>query len=155
LSSFDGPAGKVRWILRDLPVRPGPMGHPPVVPFVLVLVLTVGLLIFALVTGIRGPRNLHVKVSCAALLALGLAIYLAEVVGGFWVFPKIPLRVHLSFAIPGALMGLVTAVSGVLVLKDRCSRRTHRRIVSLFLLLVLAASTTGVWIFWVGRAKPL
>lgn len=116
------------------------------------LVLTVVLLVLAAVAGFRGARRAHYALVTATILSLGLAVVQAELFGRGFVFAPLRLRVHLAcaFAALACLPGV--AWSGIALARGRRPRRVHRRWVSGFALLVLAAVASAAWMF--GDAQP-
>lgn len=137
----------------DVTSAPAPEGAPPWTGFAIALALTVLLLVGTLVTGFRGQRRAHVPFAILTILALLAAIWFAETIGRYWVFPATALRIHLSFAWAGTILILPVLVSGVLALRRPGPARWHRRLVFAFLGIVLCAIGTGIWIFATGTPK--
>lgn len=116
------------------------------------LVLTVVLLVLAAAAGFRRARRAHYALVAATTLSLVLAIVQAEMFGRGYVFAPERLRIHLTcaFAALACLPGV--AWSGLGLARGRRPRRVHRRWVSAFALLVLAAVASAAWMF--GNAEP-
>ena len=130
-----------------------PEGAPPWTGFLIALAVTVVLLAGTLWSGFRGQRRAHVPFAVATILALLVAIYFAETVGTYWNFPDWPLWIHLRFAWAGTILILPVAVSGILALRRPGSAPGHKKLVFVFLGVVLCAIATGTWIFLVGSPK--
>jgi hypothetical protein len=131
-----------------------PPGEPPVPWLVAALAVTVALLAADAWTGKTHRRRLHVVCVLLTWPSLAVAIWLAERTGGYYHFPVLPLRIHLTFAYSASVAALVASTSGVLHLYGRVRRALHARLAWAFLMLAVAASATGTWIFAVGVPKP-
>ncbi len=130
-----------------------PEGAPPWTAFLIALAVTVLLLVVTLLLGFQRRRRAHLLSAISTVLALLVAIYFAETVGSYWVFPKWPLRIHLSIAWAATGLILPVLVSGIQALRQRGRAPGHKKLVFLWLAVVLGAICTGCWIFLVGHPK--
>ncbi len=119
------------------------------VAFFVALVATVGLMLGALVAGLRRWRRLHLWLGPLTLVGLAVAVVLALRLGQAWQFPPDAMRIHRVFAITAAGSAVLVGVTGVLLLRRPAVRRWHRRAVAVFVLTALCATGTGFWI-WTG-----
>ncbi len=121
--------------------------------FWIAFVVTLLLLGGALWTGWSRRRRLHLVVAPLGLVALGVAILLAEQLGRTREFPPTVLAIHLFFAKTGALLALPVVATGVLLLRNPRWRRLHRIAVLLFAAGALTATATGIWMFSLSTPK--
>jgi len=68
-------------------------------------------------------------------------------------FPPAALRTHLWFAKAGGLLALPVIATGVWLWRRPGARIWHRLAVVVWLVSVLAATGTGLWIFTLGELK--
>jgi hypothetical protein len=130
-----------------------PPTAPSTVPFWIAFVTTVLLLAVALVTGFTHRRRLHLWVGPATLLSLAVAVVLTEALLKNYEFPPDQLRVHLWFAKAGGLLSLPVAATGVWLWRRPAARLWHLGTVVVWLVAVLAATGTGLWMFSQGTLK--
>ncbi len=126
---------------------------PPYFEMIAFLGATVLMLVSVVWLAKTGPRRLHISMALATLPILFGAIHYAGAMDAFWNFPKVPLRVHLSFAISATVFVLLVTLSGFCHLRGWIPKKVHARLAWTFLALVLLASITGGWIFIVGEPK--
>lgn len=132
-----------------------PPGDPPVMAFVIALGIAVAFLALVIWSGKTHRRRLHYVFVPCLLVALTVAIRYAEWTGRFWDFPAVPLRIHLSLAYTATVSTLVAAISGLLHIAGKLTRKAHARLSWGAVLFILLATCTGVWIFAVGEPKPI
>ncbi|MFO1077849.1 MAG: hypothetical protein U1E73_09005 [Planctomycetota bacterium] len=128
---------------------------PSVVPFWVSFLTTVCLLVAALATGLLHRRRAHLVLGPLVMVALGVTVFLTEELMRKYDFPAEALRTHLWFAKAGGLLALPVIVTGVWLWRRPRARFAHRLTVWIWLLSVLAATGTGLWIFALGTVKPV
>jgi uncharacterized membrane protein len=124
-----------------------------VVWFWLSFVLTVATMGGALASGLARNRRHHLWLGPVAIVCLAVAIYFAEQLGAARVFPPDEMRIHLWFAKAGGLLALPVVVTGLLLLRMPRLRRLHRYCVYLFVVAVLAATGTGIWVYTLSTPR--
>lgn len=127
---------------------------PPTLPFWTAFVATVLLMVGALITGFRGRRGLHLWLGPLTMVALTVAIVLTEELASRYEFPPDVLARHLVFAKAGGLLALPVIATGLWLWRDERARRWHLGCVIVWLVSVLAATGTGLWMFSHGVPKP-
>ena len=70
-----------------------------------------------------------------------------------YTFPPDELAFHLIFAKAGGLLVLPVVVTGIWLARSERARTFHRAAVVLWLVSVLAATGTGLWMFGLGELK--
>jgi uncharacterized membrane protein YozB (DUF420 family) len=120
---------------------------PSTVPFWVAFCATVALLASALVTGWTRRRRLHLLLGPLTMVSLTITIVLTEELMRRYRFPEDVLRTHLVFAKAGGLLALPVIVTGVWLWRDGRARRWHRACVLIWLVSVLLATGTGLWLF--------
>jgi hypothetical protein len=123
------------------------------VPFWLAFGATVVLLVITLITGWQRRRKLHLLVGPLTVVALTVAIVMTERLMKNYTFPEETKVIHLPFAKAGGLLVLPVVVTGVWLMFRERARVWHKIAVAVWLLAVLAATGTGVWMFVQGVAK--
>jgi hypothetical protein len=126
---------------------------PPTLPFWLAFTATVGLLIGALWSAWVRRRRLHLVLGPCTIVALAVAILLTEQLMRQYEFPAEALQFHLYFAKAGGLLALPVAVTGVWLWRSESGRWWHRIAVIVWLVAVLLATGTGLWLFGQGSLK--
>lgn len=121
--------------------------------FVLNLAVTVVLLGLTVLTGRRGRRAVHYCAAVLTLLALAGAIVQAELYGRAYEFPALRLRVHLGFAFASLACIPWVVITGLRLRASPRARPGHRRAVTSFITLTVAAILTAVWMML--AATPL
>ncbi len=111
--------------------------------FVVTLVL-VGATVW---TGFTARRRAHLGLALAAVAMLTVTILLTERLVRAIDFPEAEMAIHLIFAKTGALLVLPVAVTGILTWRRPTWKKVHLTCVALFLLDVLIATGTGIWVF--------
>jgi len=130
-----------------------PVGAPPWTAFVVAVALTLVALLFAIWTGRTARRRLHVVTVCFLVPVLATAIYFAETVGSYWVFPAVPLQIHLGFAYTASAATLLAVGSGIAHIRGWVRRSTHAPVAWFFVAAAVGAVATGTWIFLVGSPR--
>jgi alkylation response protein AidB-like acyl-CoA dehydrogenase len=126
---------------------------PPTLPFWIAFVTTVLLLVASVTTGALRRRRVHLFLGPATIVSLGVAIVLTEQLMGNYAFPPDELAFHLVFAKAGGLLALPVIVTGVWLARSERARAYHRVAVAVWILSVLAATGTGLWMFSHGALK--
>ena len=115
--------------------------------FVLTLVAAAA----ALVTGRTGRRRAHYASAVSAVVVLGFTIYFARRLTEARELPGPELEFHLIFAKSGAVLVLPVIATGLWMAwtkgRSRVARICHRSAVVLWLLVVLVATATGIWMY--------
>jgi general stress protein CsbA len=127
---------------------------PSTVPFWIAFVVTVVLMVAALVTGWTRRRRLHLWLGPLTMVALTITIVLTEELVRRYEFPAQVLRTHLWFAKAGGLLALPVIATGVWLWRRPRARVWHRIAVLVWLVSVLCATGTGLWMFAQGTPKP-
>lgn len=117
--------------------------------FWLAFVSTCALLLLALWSGLRRRRKTHLSAAIGSLLALATTILLTERLVASRSFPREELDFHLNFAYAATLLTLPVVVSGIALARTGGVgiRRLHRYSVAVFLLAVVVATCTGIWVY--------
>ncbi len=114
---------------------------------------TVLLIVLSLVSGYRRKRRVHLVTGPLTMVALVLAVIETEALMRRYDFPQQALDTHLIFAKAGGLLALPVIATGIWLWRNPRARFWHRLAVWLWLLSVLAATGTGLWIFGLATAK--
>ncbi len=122
-------------------------------PFWFSFVTTVVLLVGALLTGWTRKRKLHLWLGPLVMVSLVVTIVLTEELVRRYDFPDDVKRTHLWFAKTGGLLALPVIVTGVALWRTERARRWHKAAVLVWLVSVLAATGTGIWMFGYGTVK--
>lgn len=122
-------------------------------PFWIAFGTTVGLLAVTLWSGLCGRRRLHLVTGPVTMVSLGVAIWLTEELLRSYSFPEASLRTHLWFAKSGGLLALPVIVTGVWTWRSEAGRRWHKLAVFVWVVAVLAATGSGLWLFGQGTPK--
>lgn len=122
-------------------------------PFWIAFVTTVLLLAASLTTGLLHRRRLHLWFGPLTMVSLAIAIVLTEQLMKRYEFPPETLRMHLWFAKSGGLLALPVIVTGIWLVRSERARRWHRIAVMVWILSVLAATGTGLFLFSLGTVK--
>lgn len=117
--------------------------------FFTALFITVALMLAALWTGLRRHRRPHLWLGPLCVLGLVIAVLLALQLGREYAFPPGPMSIHRVFATAAGLLGVLVALTGLLLLRRPGARIWHRRIVFGFVATALGATGTGLWM-WTG-----
>ena len=128
---------------------------PSTVPFWIAFVATVVLLVAALCTGFLRKRKLHLWLGPLTIVSFTIAIVLTEQLMQHYTFPKDELAFHLIFAKAGGLLALPVVVTGIWLWRQPRARVWHRIAVVVWLIAVLTATATGLWMFSHGVAKAV
>ena len=123
------------------------------VPFWLAFGATVVLLVITLGTGWRRQRKLHLVAGPLTVVALAVAVVMTERLMQNYTFPDATKVVHLPCAKAGGLLVLPVVATGVWLVFNERARLWHKITVAVWLLAVVAATATGVWMFVQGVAK--
>lgn len=122
-------------------------------PFWIAFVTTVLLLVASLVTGFLRKRKVHLFLGPATVVSLAVAIVLTEQLLRKYTFPPDELAIHLVFAKAGGLLVLPVVITGIWLWRSEKARVYHRVAVILWLVSVLTATGTGLWMFGLGELK--
>ncbi|MEZ5965731.1 MAG: hypothetical protein R3F56_17990 [Planctomycetota bacterium] len=114
---------------------------------------TLLLVALTIVQGWRGRRRAHLVLALTSVASLTLTIVLAERMGATRTFPRDAMRIHLWFAKSAALAVVPVALTGAVLWRRPTWRPVHRTVVVLFLLLTVAATATGTWVFSLSEPK--
>ncbi|MBX3461618.1 MAG: hypothetical protein KF830_00465 [Planctomycetes bacterium] len=128
---------------------------PPTLLFWIGFTATVLLLVVALYTGLRRRRRLHLWLGPLTMVSLALTIVWTEQLVRRYDFPPDVVRTHLGFAKAGGLLALPVVITGLWLWRQPRARRWHRIAVVVWLLSVLTATGTGLWMFAQGTPKPM
>ena len=126
---------------------------PTTVPFWISFVVTVVLIAVALVTGFLHKRRPHLVLGPLTMVSLGVAITLTEELMRCYEFPADIKATHLIFAKAGGLLGLPVILTGIWLWRSPRARRWHLAAVILWLVGVLTATGTGLWMFSHGTLR--
>lgn len=146
-------AGDKAGLLHPNEAEPNIGRMPPTLPFWLAFVTTVLLLVGSLATGWLRRRRLHLWLGPLTMVSLAIAILLTEQLLRRYEFPQEVLRVHLWFAKAGGLLALPVIATGVWLWRSERARLWHQIAVLVWLLAVLSATGTGLWLFSHGTVK--
>ncbi|MCA8964212.1 MAG: hypothetical protein H6838_04715 [Planctomycetes bacterium] len=114
---------------------------------------TVLLIVLSLVSGYRRKRRFHLVTGPLTMVALVFAVIETEALMRRYDFPREALDTHLIFAKAGGLMALPVIATGIWLWRNPRVRFWHRLAVWLWLLSVLTATGTGLWIFELATPK--
>ena len=128
---------------------------PTTLPFWISFVTTVLLLVASLVTGWTNRRRVHLWFGPLTMVSLVVTVWLTEQLVRRYEFPPDVLRTHLWFAKAGGMLALPVIVTGVWLWKRPRARVWHKVAVYVWLVSVLAATGTGIWMFTQGTPKPV
>jgi hypothetical protein len=122
-------------------------------PFWIGLVSTVALMVGSLVTGWLRRRRLHLWLGPLTMVSLTITILLTEELVRRYSFPEDVLRTHLWFAKAGGLLALPVIVTGIWLWRSERARLWHRAAVIVWIVSVLTATGTGLWMFGHGTLR--
>lgn len=123
------------------------MRRMPTLPFWIAFVTTVLLLVASLTTGALRKRRIHVVLGPATIVSLAIAIVLTEQLLRNYTFVPEELAFHLVFAKAGGLLALPVIATGIWLARSERARIYHRVAVILWVVSVLSATGTGLWMF--------
>lgn len=127
---------------------------PPTLLFWIAFVLTVTSLVAALVTGLRRWRRLHLWFGPLTIVLLAITVVLTEQLAACYDFPADVKDTHLPWAKAGGLLALPVVLSGLWLWRSERARWPHRIAVLVWLVVVLVAVGTGIWMFAHGTLRP-
>lgn len=122
-------------------------------PFWIAFVVTVVAMVAALVTGLTRRRRLHLWLGPVTMVSLAITIVLTEELMGRYRFPPEALRFHLWFAKGAALLALPVIGTGIWLWRRPAARVWHRAAVWVWIVSVLVATGTGLWMFGQGTLR--
>lgn len=122
-------------------------------PFWIAFVVTVLLVGASLVTGLTRRRRLHLVLGPLTMVSLTIAIVLTEELLRNYTFPEDVKRTHLIFAKAGGLLALPVILTGLWLWRSERARLWHRIAVIVWLVGVLTATGTGLWMFSLGTTR--
>lgn len=108
---------------------------------------TLALAALAIWSGFGGGRRVHLVAGPATMVLLTVTILLTERFARARAFPEAEMGIHLWFAKTAALLALPVIATGILTARRPTWRKRHRIAVLLFLLAVVIATATGIWVF--------
>ncbi|MEO6597578.1 MAG: hypothetical protein ABIP94_22775, partial [Planctomycetota bacterium] len=123
------------------------------VPFWTGFTATVLLLAATLFTGATRRRRQHLLLGPLTMVSLAITIVLTEELASRYEFPKSVLTTHLWFAKAGALLALPVIATGIWLWRSERARRWHRVCVLVWVVSVLTATGTGLWMFSQGTPR--
>lgn len=126
---------------------------PPTLPFWIAFVTTVLLMVGALVSGLLRQRRYHLLLGPLTMVSLGVAIWLTEELARQYDFPAEVKRTHLLIAKTGGLLALPVILTGIWLWRSERARVWHRVSVYLWIVAVLSATGSGLWMFSTGTLK--
>ena len=126
---------------------------PPTLPFWIAFVATVLLMAGALWSGLRGSRRYHLVLGPLTMVSLAVAIVLTEELASHYDFPEAIKHTHLLIAKTGGLLALPVIVTGLWLWRSERARVWHRACVYLWIVAVLSATASGLWMFSAGTPK--
>lgn len=126
---------------------------PPTLPFWISFVATVLLMLGALLAGWKRWRKLHLVLGPLTMVSLAIAVVLTEELMQQYTFPEAEKRFHLVFAKAGGLLALPVVATGLWLWRSESARLWHRLAVVVWVLSVLVATGTGLWMFSLGAGK--
>ncbi len=115
--------------------------------------LTVVLLVAAICTGLSKRRRLHLWLGPLTMLSLVVTIVLTEKLMLRYDFPADLKAIHLPCAKAGGLLALPVIITGLLLWRREQWRRWHRGALVVWLVSVLLATSTGLWMFAHGSLR--
>lgn len=117
----------------------------PTIGFIGSLVLTLVCLGFAVVTGYKAKRKMHLSAVGGAVLMLVATIYFAIELGKLYDlhYDSMITRVHLNVARINTAAYLLPVVTGLRTLKNPAGRKLHGRVAWSVLLLTVFTAVTG------------
>jgi hypothetical protein len=121
--------------------------------FWLALLVTVGMLVAAMATGLRRRRRLHLWLGPLTLVMLVVTVLATEQLVRRYDFPAEVKAIHLPCAKAGGLLALPVLLTGLWLWRSERGRVWHRIAVWLWLCSVLIATGTGIWMFAHGTLK--
>ncbi|MCA8954665.1 MAG: hypothetical protein KDC87_01245 [Planctomycetes bacterium] len=121
--------------------------------FLVSLLLTVVALVLTLVSGKTGHRRAHLARAIITVLLLGTTVVFALLLGEVRQFPAREMGIHKIFSRTGVFLVPPIVLTGALLWRRPTWRTAHRVCVLLFLLAVLGAASTGLWVLWLSTAK--
>lgn len=126
---------------------------PPTLPFWIAFVTTVLLMVSALLSGLLRRRRYHLMLGPLTMVSLGVAIWLTEELARQYDFPADVKRIHLWIAKTGGLLALPVILTGIWLWCSERARIWHRVSVYLWVVAVLTATGSGLWMFSTGTLK--
>jgi hypothetical protein len=126
---------------------------PPTLPFWISFVATVLLMLGALCTGWKRRRRLHLVLGPLTIVSLAIAVVLTEELMQQYTFPAAEKSFHLIFAKAGGLLAVPVVLTGLWLWRSERARVWHRLAVLVWVVSVLVATGTGLWMFSLGAAK--
>jgi hypothetical protein len=126
---------------------------PPTLPFWIAFVATVLLLVATLWTGWTRRRRVHLWFGPLTMVLLTVTIVLTEQLLARYDFPADVKAIHLPCAKAGGLLALPVIATGLWLWRSERARPWHRAAVWLWLVGVVIATGTGLWMFSVGVVR--
>lgn len=119
---------------------------PPAIGFLVTLGITLALLGAVVVTGKRAQRRRHLPLVFATLIVLGLTIYYAEKLGGFYDFSGAQgiHDFHVFVAKTTVAAYLLPLATGAWTIRNARRRKLHGRVAFAVLGLTVLTAVTGV-----------
>ena len=117
------------------------------ITFFLALGVTLVAVLMTVRTGRRGDRRAHLARALSTVGLLGVTILLALWLGEQREFPKEAMAIHKIVARTAGLLVLPVVCTGIMLWQRPSWRIAHQACVYLFLVVILAAVGTGIWVF--------
>jgi hypothetical protein len=128
---------------------------PPTLLFWTAFVTTVALLGLSLWTGFGRRRRFHLWLGPLTMVMVTVTIVLTEQLASRYEFPADIRATHLVYAKAGGLLALPVIVTGIWLWRQERARIWHRIAVLVWLVAVLAATGTGLWMFGAGVLRAV
>ena len=122
--------------------------------FLVSLALTVVALLVTVVSGLRKQRHAHLRRAIVTVLLMAVTIVFAFLLGDVREFPAEEMAIHKIFSRTGAYMVPPVAITGAMLWRRPGWRWPHRLCIGVFLVGVLGAAVTGVWILALSTPLP-
>ncbi len=122
--------------------------------FLVFLTLTVVALAATVVSGVRRQRRAHLRRAIGTVVLMVVTIVFAFLLGDVREFPAAEMEIHKIFSRTSAYMVPPVAITGCLLLRQPGWRWPHRACVGGFLVGVLGAAVTGVWVLALSTPLP-
>ena len=117
--------------------------------------LTVALIVATLWAGLTHRRRVHYSLAVSTVLALTATVVVTEQLVRARDFPREELDFHKLLAKTAAALVLPVIATGLTLVRRPKWRRVHLLCVVLFLVMVLVATGTGIWVYSLSTPKVI